>query len=495
MRAWIWTVVLVVVGVALALVLREHSGNVVVLLPPTTKVEFSLNFAIVALLLAFLLFYGVLRCLSWLINSSERFRGWRSRRAQKRDQNLLQEGWLFVLEGRPDQAEKNLSKLLGKTRQAKTKVLAAVAVARACQDQADYRRRDEALILAEESAGKDQRLQTVVTTARASLLLDQGAAAQAVQLLQPLQDANSRAYHTAQLLLRAYRKLEDYDRVYELTRLLLRRNALERSEALLLIEESAAARLYAGGPDNFKRLWNDLRTEEKTLPAVALAAAELKAATQDYEEEARILEAALQLQLHPLLLQRYAQSPREQVARRLAKAEHWLKVQPDYPELLTTLGQLCLKGELWGQAEYYLKRSLAQRQDLQVYALLGALSDSLERQNEAAQYWRQAAALVGELPIIQTKKWLPAADVTLDPQATLVDGHVESAPSYVSSTYDEPIAASAAGFEHELTTPAATPASAVTPTSHRYGTHEEYFDTAPPAGVEELSNGSQKRNS
>ncbi|TGV06198.1 heme biosynthesis protein HemY, partial [Alcaligenaceae bacterium 429] len=106
MRAWIWTLVVLIAAVTLALVLREHSGNVVVLVPPY-RVSFGLNFAVVAAIVIFIVLYVTLRFISWISGSPERFRLWRGRRAQNRDRALLESGWLNVLEGRYDQAEKD----------------------------------------------------------------------------------------------------------------------------------------------------------------------------------------------------------------------------------------------------------------------------------------------------------------------------------------------------------------------------------------------------
>src|SRR3546814_7591678 len=80
------------------------------------RIELSLAFAVVLLIFSFVLLYWIVRVLSWTSSSPERFRSWRGRRAQKRDLDLLESGWINVLEGRYVQAEKELSSLLTKTR-------------------------------------------------------------------------------------------------------------------------------------------------------------------------------------------------------------------------------------------------------------------------------------------------------------------------------------------------------------------------------------------
>jgi len=54
MRTWFWTLLLTVVAVALAVVLRQHGGNVIILAQPW-RIEVSLTFADVAIVAAFVL--------------------------------------------------------------------------------------------------------------------------------------------------------------------------------------------------------------------------------------------------------------------------------------------------------------------------------------------------------------------------------------------------------------------------------------------------------
>src|SRR5690606_30720497 len=171
--------------------------------------------------------------------------------------------------------------------------------------------------------GNEPRLKEATATVTAEMYLDQNRPQDALVLLQPLQDASSRYFNATRLLLRAHRQLHNHDRVYELTRLLLRRGVLDKTEALQLIETSTAARLRSAGPDELKTIWSDLKAEERVLPDIALAAAAVHETNGNYDEGARVLEAALNVRLEPRLLNAYSQCPPEQVGRRLSKAEGW----------------------------------------------------------------------------------------------------------------------------------------------------------------------------
>ncbi len=481
MRTWIWTFIVFAAAVALALVLRDHSGNVLIIAPPW-HISVSITFSVIALLVLFFAFYALLNLLSWLTGSPGRFRLWRSRRAERRDQDLLQTGWIHILEGRYGQAEKELTKLLSKSRSHKTKLVAGLASARASQDLADYHRRDEALQIAQKNVNEDPQLKLAYATAAAEMYLEQGLAKEAIQLLQPVQDASSRHFHATRLLLRAYRQQDNPERVYELTRLLLRRSAIEKDQALDYIDYAASRRIQQATEDQFKSIWNDLRTEEKIRQPVALAAGQWLTQANRLDEAARVLEASIQQDPAPELLNLYASTTEEQYKRRLTKAEEWLQRHPDNPALLVALGRLCVLGQLWGQAEHYFKRSMALRNDLRIHALLGQLYDVLERPQEAIVHWRIAAATAGALPIMAPNRLLPAADLTDDP--TLVDGHLPEEQRFAETS--GPLAASAveaAFFVDEAVEPN-TSAASVSATASIEHPDQQYFDTAPIPGVD-----------
>src|SRR5690606_2449725 len=143
-------------------------------------------------------------------------RAWRGRRAQMRDHELLERGWIGFLEGRYGQAEKDLTKLLGQTRSQPRKVLAALSAARAAHGLGEFSRRDELLGKAEDHAGDDGGLKEAVATVAADMLLEQGQAEAALQRLAPLQDGGVRHLHTQRLLLRAHAALSHDEQTFGL---------------------------------------------------------------------------------------------------------------------------------------------------------------------------------------------------------------------------------------------------------------------------------------
>lgn len=495
MRTWFWTLLLACVAVAVAVVLRAHPGNVLILVWPW-RLEMSLALAVLLLVVLFAALYVGLRLLAWLVAIPDRVWAWRGRRAQARDHELLERGWISLLEGRFSHAEKDMVKLLDQTKVRGRRVLAALSAARAEHGLGEFERRDQMLAKAREEAGDDAGLIEATATVAADMLLDQGQPAQALDVLAPLQDGGARHLHTMRLLLRAEKALGHQERVFVLARGLVRRNAMDKAEAEQLIDSAGAARLRAGMADEqWRGVWKDLKTEERLLPNIALAGAAAFEAAGEHNEAARILESAIAVKFNPVLVAAYARCEADQVPRRLAKAETWLQQRPADAGMLTALGLLCLNGQLWGQAERYLQRSVSRRNDAQTHALLGSLYDRLNRPGEAAKHWRLATAASMALPILAADAALPAADTQADPlhvdaEGAFADGEE---PAYVAAAPQAEAAPPAAAAADYVLDPDARVAGRDAPPEAQAAVPlrsaidiEEYFDSAPipPAAIE-----------
>ena len=421
MRTWFWTLLLAVVAVGLAVVLQAHTGNVLILVPPH-RIELSLTLAVLLVVGTFVLLYVGLRLLAWLVAIPSRVRDWRGRRAQARDHELMEQGWVGLLEGRFANAEKQFSKLIDQTSVPHRRSVAALSAARAAHSLGEYVRRDALLDQAREAAGTDPGLTEAVATVSADMLLDQGQPARALAVLAPLKDG-ARHLHTTRLLLRAENELGHHDQVFTLARALARRHAIAKPESEKLVDVSGAARLREGAVngDGWRVIWKSMKSAERTYPEIALAASQAFDAADEPEESARVLEAAIARQFTPALLNAYARCPATQVKRRIDKAETWLEQRPNDPDLLRVLGLLCLTGQIWGAAERYLTRSLKYRNDPQTHALLGSLYDRLNRPSDAAAHWRMGTAVGMALPTLAGDVHLPPADIKDDPHYTAAE--------------------------------------------------------------------------
>ena len=88
MRLLLWTLVLATVAVVLAVILRENTGHVLVLVNQW-RIQVSLPFAVLATAVSFLLMYLVLRLVALALDIPFRVKAWSRRRAMRRDHELL----------------------------------------------------------------------------------------------------------------------------------------------------------------------------------------------------------------------------------------------------------------------------------------------------------------------------------------------------------------------------------------------------------------------
>ena len=89
----------------------------------------------------------------------------------------------------------------------------------------------------------------------------------------------------------------------------------------------------------------------------------------------------------------YGRCEEGEIRPRLAKAEEWLKRQPRDPQLLLTLGRLCVQSQLWGKAESYLDASLAIAPGWEAHVELAHLAERVGRTDDANRHYRAAAEL------------------------------------------------------------------------------------------------------
>ncbi len=333
MRIWLWTLVLATVAVVLAVILRENTGHVLVLVN-NWRIQVSLPFAVLAIAASFFLLYLTVRLLSVFLGLPLSVKAWHRRRALRRDHELLEQGWTELLEGRYSHAEKDLTRLLGRSKSVNQSVLAALSAARAAHALGEYERRDGLIVSAKEKAQGEVALAEAVATVAAELYLDQGLSDKALTELKTLQKSGAKQVHALKLLLRAYRQLNLHEQVFVLARTLNRRGALHDTEAHQIIELAVAARIReTSHSGTWQKVWSDLKSNERILPEVALAGAQAFEVVGQLDEASHALEQAIPASFDPRLLAAYARAESSQVTHRLEKAEAWLQKNPSDPDL------------------------------------------------------------------------------------------------------------------------------------------------------------------
>jgi HemY protein len=308
------------------------------------SIESTVVVAIAGLLLAWL----ALRIAVWLLRLP--FRAWR-RRSRKLARERLAGGLVALHEGRWARAEKLLVRAASDPLHRLPALLAALRAAEARGDRdaiAGLRTR-----LAD--SGEPGALALIDAEAR----LRAGDAAGAVDALAPL--GNALPPRALELRLHALTRSE---RAGEAAAALpaLRQSQVLEGAALDALEAEihAAALRQARDAGELAARWDVTSRAQRSHADVVAAYAERAAALGLEEQAATAIEHALKKQWAEPLALRYSLIPRGFRASPLKAAEGWLKANPNSPALLLALGRLCREEALWGKAEDYLHRALAQ---------------------------------------------------------------------------------------------------------------------------------------
>ena len=107
----------------------------------------------------------------------------------------------------------------------------------------------------------------------------------------------------------------------------------------------------------------------------------------------QVIEKQLDVEWDSVLAGLYGRCEGGEVRSRLVCAEGWLKTHPRDPQLLLTLGRLCVQSQLWGKAESYLDAALAIEPGWEAHVELAQLAERVGRTDDANRHYRAAAEL------------------------------------------------------------------------------------------------------
>jgi HemY protein len=387
-RGLFWILALFALAVAVALGARMNDGYVLIVVAPW-RLELSLNFLLLALLLAFVVFYLALRALDLTLGMPQRVREYRRRRQREKSGQIFQDAVRFLFEGRFGQALKRAGEAYEAGR---APALAALIAARAAQRLGDPARQQEWLDKAKQ---QDLRNEPATLMLEAEMLNEERRFAEALAALQRLQDKQGRHIAALRLELRARQGLGDWDGVLKLLRQLAKRDALPEEMIRPLATKAHLSNLLRCGDDR-DALVAYLRTvpaDERVAEVVLAAARGLAAAGADGEAQ-QLIEAMLDGGDGEVwqsdLVAIYGRLGGGDQMSRIARGEGWLRQRPQHAGLLLALGRMCTRQRLWGKAQSYLEASLSVEETQAGHLELARLGDQLERVDDANRHYRAA---------------------------------------------------------------------------------------------------------
>jgi HemY protein len=382
MRTLFWILALIALVAALTLAASHSEGYVLLVLPPY-RAELSFNFAVILLIVAFVLLYVVARFISTALGLPARVGAWRAVRRRQRGRATLLDAVRAFFAGHYGQAEKAAARAI---EMGEAPALSAVVAARAAHELRAPDRRDAYLARAAVLAPEDDAVRNV---AEAELLLDERRVEEARAVLKKLPRKHTAALR---LELAAEELAGNWEAVLALLPPLEKQRALDQDE-VQTIRRRAQVRLIereSGDAERLRAAWKRLPPKARTHGRVAAAAAKGFAALGACGEAQRIIEQSLNATWDSDLAALYADcEDGGDALKRIERAERWLKAHPDDAGLLLALGRLCSQQGLWGKAQSYIEASIAIAPTHAAHLAAARLNEHVGNPEAARDHYRQ----------------------------------------------------------------------------------------------------------
>lgn len=386
MKLLVTIILLLLLSVLLALVAQTDPGYVL-LSRGHGSVEMTLVTFTLLLLVAFLLFYFLIRfvILAWRL--PERIRAWRRERRRVKARNALTRGLIQLEEGAWREAEGTLLKYAAHS---DTPLLNYLAAARAAQRLGAHERRDDHLRLAHAST---PQADVAVGLVQAELQLSHQQLEQALATLNHLHEIAPRHAYVLRLLMQLSVALGDWGQLARLIPELRKRKVISASEAdeLEIKTHGAVLEMAARAQDDnaVRAVWAEIPQALQGHPRLVLQYARcLRKQGCEGDAEA-LLYRTLRREWSDDLVHLYGLVQGADATEQLARAEGWLAGHGNDPMLLLTLGRLCMRHRLWGKARTYLEGSLNLAARAETCQTLGSLHEQLGEQATALDYYRR----------------------------------------------------------------------------------------------------------
>ena len=380
-------IILVLAGV---LLVRDDPGQLM-LRYRDYSVETTLAFAVLILVVAVISIHYSIKFLRGLWHLPGAFKNQSQSRRYGKARRQLTQGLIDLAEGRFEQAENNLIRLVDFSESPLVHYLAA---ARAAQLQGKHDARDNYLKAAHE-ANPDAGLAIGVT--QAELQLAHLQIEQALATLTHLHTVSPKHDYVTMLLARVYHELQDWRALVELLPDVRRKKLLKSSRLreMELDGYRGVLKLAATNQQDAETAWGkipkDLQTDGKLLGYYLGLFAEKRWYGGAAEQS---LLKALDHQWDDELIEVYGRFQARDATTQLTRVEKWLDDYGHNEQLLLALGRISTRARLWGKAQGYFEASIGARATPAACLELAELfAQQLQQPENAVKYYQQGLKL------------------------------------------------------------------------------------------------------
>ena len=380
-------IIIVLVGI---LIVRDDPGHLS-LRYRDYSVDTTLAFAVVALILVMLLINLLLRLLRSLFHLPGSIHSLSQNRRYAKARRQLNQGLIDLAEGRFEQAENHLMRMVDFSDSPLVHYLAA---ARAAQLQGKHDARDNYLKEAHE-ANPDAELAIGVTQAELQLAHQQ--TEQALATLTHLHGVAPKHDYVTMLLARCFLDLHDWQALVELLPDVRRRKLLlpARLREMELAGYRGTLELARNRQADLEVAWSRLPRDLQAEPELLCYYLDQFARNNwsDADAEQTLLRV-LENQWDDCLIEVYGRYRSRDANTQLSKAEKWLDDYGHNEQLLLALGRIATRASLWGKAQGYFEASIGARATpAACVELAELLENQLQQPERAVKFYRQGLGL------------------------------------------------------------------------------------------------------
>ena len=391
MIRWIIKLLLLVIAVLLAVLYVRDDPGQLLLRYQGHVIETTLAFAVIGLVVAIIVVSFCIRFLRGLWRLPHNIHEMSDNRRHAKSRRQLNQGLIDLAEGRFEQAEHHLMRLVEISESPLVHYLSA---ARAAQLQGKHDARDNYLKAAHE-ANPDAELAIGVT--QAELQLAHRQTEQALATLMHLHSEAPKHDYVTMLLARVYHELKDWRALVDLLPDVRRKKLLQpaRLQEMELDGYLGLLQLASADQQEFEAAWGKVPKDLLTNTRLLRYYLGRFAAQGWYGAAAeQALQKALDRQWDQGLIEIYGRFPGRDATTQLTRGEKWLDDYGHDEQLLLALGRISLRAKLWGKAQGYLEASIGARATpAACLELAGLLEQQLKQPDKAVKFYRQGLKL------------------------------------------------------------------------------------------------------
>ena len=380
-------------AVGMAAIAKDASGYIRIHLDPYT-IEANIWVFLLGIIALFIFMYLLFRLLGWIFGTKKRVGQWKKRKDEVGAGKSMQKGYIDLIEGKWDLAEK---RLLAKVDKSPAPVLNYLAAAHAAQQNGEPVRRDEYL---KKAFDNDPSSKVAVDLTQARMQFEAGDLDEAKNTLTRLLFHVPKNEQVQRMLLAVNREREDYAGVLQQLPKLKKLSNFTAEEAFATECEACTSLLENAreeGIEQVDKFWHSLTRKQRQTPElVDQYAYELLEAGEEEKCEL-LLRKTIRKNWNSDLAYTYGLVQLD-APRQLRLAEDWLNNHPQDPNLLLTLGRLAFRAEDTEKAKNYYQQAITAGASQEANRELGRLLEKLGENDKALEYYRSGLEKVLPAP-------------------------------------------------------------------------------------------------